>query len=80
MFQIREGKKDFIEMKQTILMDEQELIKKAISILMRELGPVETTRFLSMKKGKRIESIIRHREWQSKLDKDVFFEKVFTLK
>ena len=37
MFQIREGKKDFIEMKQTILMDEQELIKKGHNVTERSI-------------------------------------------
>ena len=36
---------------------------------MEKLGPVETNRFLSLPAKKRIESVKRHRSWQSKLDK-----------
>ena len=67
-------------MKQTILMDDNELIEKAVGILMRDLGPVETSRFLSMLPAKRAESVKRHRTWQSKLNKDAFFKKVFASK
>ena len=67
-------------MKHTIIMDDNELVKKAIDILMYNLGPVETSRFLSMHHGKRMESVRRHRAWQSKLDKNAFFDKVFTSK
>jgi len=45
---------------------------------MKELGPVETARFINMPKRKRIESVKRHREWQKLLDKDKFFDEVFS--
>jgi len=46
--------------------------------LIKELGPVEAIRFINMPKKKRLESVKRHREWQKSLDKDPFFEKVFS--
>lgn len=56
---------------------EDQLIKQAIDILMEKLGPVETNRFLSLPRKKRMESVKRHHLWQSKLDKDTFFNDIF---
>jgi len=67
-------------MKNTVLMDENKLIEKAVGILMCDLGPVETARFLSLFPTKRTESVKRHRTWQSKLDKKIFFRQVFAPK
>ena len=64
-------------MRNTVLMGEDELIEKAVGILMRDLGPVETTRFLALLPPKRSESVRRHRAWQAKLDKDEFFGTTF---
>ncbi|HDL20255.1 MAG TPA: hypothetical protein ENH30_03145 [Nitrospirae bacterium] len=64
-------------MKKSQYINEDQLIKKAIDILMEELGPVETNRFLTLPVKKRIESVKRHRLWQAKLDRDSFFKKVF---
>lgn len=58
-------------------MDEEVLVKKAINILIKELGPVETIRFITMPKKKRVESVKRHREWQKLLDKDKFLDEIF---
>lgn len=44
-------------MKHTVLMDEHKLIEKAVGILMQNLGPVETSRFLSLLPAKRKESV-----------------------
>jgi len=46
--------------------------------MVKELGPVEAIRFINMLKKKRLESVKQHREWQKSLDKDPFFEKVFS--
>ena len=64
-------------MKKSHYIGEDQLLKKAIDILMEKLGPVETNRFLSLPAKKRIESVKRHRLWQSGLDKDSFFKEVF---
>jgi len=61
-------------------MDEDVIIKKAIRILIEELGPVDAIRFITIPKLKKIESVKRHREWQMMLDKDEFFDEVFTEK
>lgn len=64
-------------MKTTKYMDEDKIIRKAINILIEELGPVEAIRFLTLPKIKRIESVKRHRKWQKLLKKDIFFDEVF---
>ncbi len=58
-------------------MDEDIVIKKGMEALIKELGPVEAIRFITMPKRKRVESIRRHREWQKLLDKEKFFDEVF---
>ena len=67
-------------MKRTTLMDEDKLLEQGVRALMRDLGPVETPRFLALLPGKRAESVKRHRAWQSRLDKKTFFEEVFAEK
>jgi hypothetical protein len=56
---------------------EETVIKKAIEVLIKELGPVETIRFINIPKKKRMESVKRHQQWQKTLDKDRFFNEVF---
>jgi hypothetical protein len=59
-------------------MEEQEVMKRGVEILFRELGPAEASRFINISaKGVRVEGVKRHREWQDKLDKDVFFDDIF---
>jgi hypothetical protein len=65
-------------MKQSQFLSEETLIQRAIEVLMETLGPVETTRFLSLPVKKRIESVKRHRAWQSHLEKEQFFTEVFS--
>ena len=64
-------------MKASVFIDEEQLVAKAVEELIKELGPVETSRFLSLPKEKRLESVKRHRQWQSQLDKNEFFNSVF---
>jgi hypothetical protein len=64
-------------MKSVKYLDEEAVIKKAVEVLIKELGPVETIRFINIPKRKRLESVRRHREWQKLLDKDRFFDEVF---
>jgi hypothetical protein len=71
---LREGG---IKMKTVKYMDEETVIKKAMQVLIKELGPVEAIRFVTIPKSKRIENIKRHREWQKMLSKDIFFDEVF---
>ncbi len=58
-------------------MHEEVVIKRAVKVLIEELGPVEAIRFINMPKRKRMESVKRHREWQKLLNKDQFFEELF---
>lgn len=60
--------------------EEEELLKKAIQALMEKLGPLETFRFLSIPKMKRMESLKRHQQWQARLEQDAFFDEVFRVR
>ena len=64
-------------MKKKAFLSEDQLIARAVNLLMERLGPVETSRFLSLPKAKRIESVRRHRLWQAGLAKEEFFDQVF---
>ena len=64
-------------MKLTKTVPDNDLMKKAIKILFRELGNVDAVRFLSIPREKRVESVKRHRDWQQTLDKDTFFDEIF---
>ena len=60
------------------VMTEEQLIRQAIDALIESLGIMEATRFLTIKRESRLESVDRHRLWQSELDKDTFFDEIFT--
>jgi hypothetical protein len=64
-------------MKVSTYISEEQLINKAIDALINRLGPVETNRFLSLMKKRRVESVKRHQKWQAKLKKDQLFNAVF---
>ena len=59
------------------VMPEEQLIRQATDALINNLGIMEATRFLAIKNQNRIESVERHRLWQSGLDKEDFFDEVF---
>jgi len=56
---------------------DDELVKRGIELLFRELGKVDAIRFLAMPRTKRIESVKRHRQWQDGLEKSAFFDEIF---
>jgi len=60
--------------------DEDVIIRKAIRVLVEELGPIDAIRFITIPKIKKMESVKRHREWQVMLDKDRFLDEVFAEK
>jgi len=64
-------------MKKHLLLDEKELIERAVSVPMEKLGPVETSRFLALQPKKRVESVRRHRQWQRTVDKGAVFDEIF---
>jgi hypothetical protein len=74
---LREGE---FEMSTTRYLTEEELIKQGIEALMKALGPIETARFLAMPRARRIESVKRHRQWQTTLEREAFFDQVFGTK
>jgi hypothetical protein len=59
-------------MKLTKTVPDNDLLKKGIEILFRELGNIDAVRFLSIPREKRVESVKRHRDWRQTLDKDAF--------
>ncbi len=65
-------------MKDIKYIEEENLVKKATELLLKELGPLEAIRFLTLPRQKRMNSLKRHREWQKRLDKDLFFNTVFS--
>ena len=56
---------------------EDEIIKRAIEALNSQLGAVDALRFLALPRQKRMESVLRHREWQKGLEKEPFFNEIF---
>jgi len=64
-------------MNKHIMMNEEQLIEKAVQVLMREFGSVEASRFLSIPQQQREESLKQHQTWQDGLDKEKFFNEVF---
>ena len=64
-------------MKEHTYLQEDEMVRRAIDALLRDLGPVEATRFLTLPQRRRIDSVTRHRLWQDGLDIDHFFDQVF---
>lgn len=67
-------------MKSQILLTEEKNIQRALSALMKALGPVETIRFLTLPRHRRLDAVRRHRQWQAKLDRQQFFDDVFSPK
>lgn len=64
-------------MTEHVYLEEQEMIRRAVKALLRDLGPVETTRFLTLPQRRRMDSVTRHRLWQESLDRGRFFDEVF---
>lgn len=64
-------------MKTSAFIPEDKLISRAIDALIESLGPVETSRFLTLPRQQRLESVKRHNQWQANLQKDEFFDIVF---
>lgn len=60
------------------MLTEQQLIRQATDALVDKLGIMEATRFLTLKHQGHLESVERHRLWQSGLDKEAFFDEIFT--
>ena len=60
-----------------VYLPEDEMIQRAVKALMDTLGPIETTRFLTLPRRSRLESVRRHQQWQAGLDVNQFFDQVF---
>jgi hypothetical protein len=64
-------------MKTDKYLTEEELVKRAVGILVEKLGPVEAARFINLPRAKRVESVKRHRLWQTRLKEQEFLEDIF---
>ena len=64
-------------MKEHVYLEEEEMVRRAIDALLRDLGPIETTRFLTLAPRHRLDSVTRHRLWQESLERNGFFDAVF---
>lgn len=42
-----------------------------------KIGVLETAHFLALKNQDRLESVVRHQQWQANLAQDAFFDQVF---
>jgi hypothetical protein len=60
------------------ILTEEQLALQETDIPVAKLGLVETVRFLALTSRGRAESVERHRVWQATLDKDQFFDEVFS--
>jgi accessory colonization factor AcfC len=67
-------------MEQAVLTNKSQLIQKAMQILLEKSGTTDTNRFLSLKSSQRLDSVLRHQNWQKTLDNDVFLMRFFELK
>ncbi len=56
-------------------MDEDVVIKRGMEALLKELG--QAIRFVNLPSEKRVESVKRHRDWQTLLDKEQFIDDVY---
>ena len=59
-------------MKATVVMAEDQLVRKAVQFLIKRFGAVDAQRFLSLPTAKREESVRRHHAWQAGLNKKRF--------
>lgn len=64
-------------MKVHAYLQEDEMVRRAVDTLLEAFGPIETVRFLTLPRRRRLDSVMRHRRWQETLDKDRFFDQVF---
>jgi len=64
-------------MKSSHVLDENMLVERGVDVLIKKLGPVDARRFIAMTVNGRVESVKRHRNWQSNLDKAKFFNEMF---
>jgi len=60
-----------------VYLEEDEVVRRAVQAIVRDLGPVEAMRFLSLHRERVFDSVAHHRQWQDGLDKDDFFDTVF---
>ena len=64
-------------MKACHVLDENVLVQRGVSVLIKKLGAVDAKRFLSLAVNRREDSVKRHRRWQNGLDEKVFYNDVF---
>jgi hypothetical protein len=66
-----------VTMKAIKYLEEDEIVRRGVSALYKELGPMEARRFLTIQRPlQREDGVQRHRKWQASLNKDEFFKQV----
>jgi hypothetical protein len=60
-------------------LQEEDMVRRGVEALVRDLGPVEAMRFLSLPRRRALDSVAQHRHWQKNLDQDHFFDQVFAV-
>ena len=66
-------------MKEDTFLDEDVLVHTAVNALMNSLEPVETKRLISQNSNrKRNESVKRHKQLQSNLNRENFLKEIFS--
>lgn len=56
---------------------EETVVQRGVEALVKSLGPVEAARFLSLPRQRLLDYVQWHRQWQTSLDKNGFFDNVF---
>lgn len=56
---------------------EDTIIQRGVEALMTVLGPIDTTRFLNLPSRQILDYVEWHRQWQERLDPEIFFDEVF---
>jgi hypothetical protein len=64
-------------MKNAAYLSDERLVRRAVEVLVDELGPAETVRFLSIRRTRRLDVVARHRRWQQTVDPAAFLTELF---
>ncbi|MBK7202248.1 MAG: hypothetical protein WAW03_07715 [Anaerolineae bacterium] len=56
---------------------EETMVRRGLEALMTALGPIETARFLNLPRSRFPDYVEWHRQWQTRLSPQPFFDEVF---
>lgn len=60
-----------------VYLPEETVVHRGIEALVKALGPVEAARFLSLPRQRMLDYVQWHRQWQTGLVQENFFDAVF---